>query len=136
VRSVAITRFKAVKELVRFYDVLGKDLAIIDARPPVFFCGKEAGADVRRPGHIPGAVNVAWTENLAAGAIPRLLPERELRELYAAAGVSERSTNVVYCRTGMEASLTYFVLKYLGYEASLYDGSYIEWAKDPNTMTL
>lgn len=136
VRSVALARFKVIHELVRFHEVLGRDLAILDARPPVQFSGKEPGADVKRPGHIPGAVNVAWTENLAAGEIPRLLPERELRELYVRAGVSADSTNIVYCRTGMEASLTYFVLKYLGYEASLYDGSYVEWAKDPNTATV
>ncbi len=27
-----------------------------------------------------------------------------------------------------EASMTYFVLRYLGYDAALYDGSFIEWS--------
>ncbi|MBV9067874.1 MAG: hypothetical protein JO093_14215 [Acidobacteria bacterium] len=40
-----------------------------------------------------------------------------------------KTTNIVYCRTGMQASMTYFVLRYLGYDASLYDGSFIEWSK-------
>lgn len=53
--------------------------------------------------------------------------------VYASAGVNPRSTNVVYCRTGMQASLTYFVLRYLGYAATLYDGSYVEWSGDPAT---
>jgi len=29
----------------------------------------------------------------------------------------------------MQASLTYFVLKYLGYDVRLYDGSYAEWSR-------
>ena len=127
VNQNAVTPFKAVRELVRFLEVMGDSLVIIDARSPVQFRGKEPGRDIGRAGHIPGAVNVAWDENFTLGDIPRFLPERELRDLYKDAKVSSQSTNVVYCRTGMEASVTYFVLRYLGYDASLYDGSYYEW---------
>lgn len=130
VNVAAVTRFKAMKELVRFREVLGSTLVMIDARPPQQFCGDEAGGDVARAGHIPGAMNVPWNENLTTGVVARLLPERELRKLYTSAGVSARSTNVVYCRTGMQASLSYFVLRYLGYNATLYDGSYVEWSHD------
>jgi 3-mercaptopyruvate sulfurtransferase SseA len=28
----------------------------------------------------------------------------------------------------MDASMTYFVLPYIGYDVSLYDGSFIEWS--------
>ena len=40
---------------------------------------------------------------------------------------------ITYCRTGMQSSFTYFVAKYLGYLAAMYDGSYREWsdAKQP-----
>lgn len=133
VRATALTDLKVMQSLVRFRKDLGSDLAILDARGPEQFCGKERGAGVERSGHIPGAVNVAWTENLVAGEIPRFLPERELRELYLAAGVSQRSTNVVYCRTGMQAALNYMALKYLGYDVSLYDGSFVEWSSEPDT---
>jgi thiosulfate/3-mercaptopyruvate sulfurtransferase len=132
VHAEAVTSLNAMRVLVRLRKELASDLALIDARGAEQFCGKEAGAGVDRAGHIPGAVNVTWTENLIAGAIPRLLPERELREVYTMAGVSPRSTNVVYCRTGMQASLTYMVLKYLGYGATLYDGSFIEWNIQPD----
>lgn len=123
----AVTQFKAMRELVRFVEIMGESLVIIDARSRVQFTGKEAGPDIGRAGHIPGAVNVPWDENFTLGEVNRFLPERELRALYADAGVTTRSTNIIYCRTGMQASMTYFVLRYLGYDASLYDGSYIEW---------
>ena len=53
----------------------------------------------------------------------------ELRALYEKAGVSSTSTNIVYCRTGMQASMTYFVLKFVGRDAILYDGSFEEWSR-------
>ena len=131
VDAAALTRIKAMKELVRDREVRSSSLVIIDARPPQQFSGAEAGSAVTRAGHIPGAVNVPWNENLTAGGVPRFLPESELRELYASAGVNAKSTNVVYCRTGMLSSLTYFALRYLGYDATMYDGSYLEWSRDP-----
>lgn len=42
--------------------------------------------------------------------------------------MTRNATNIVYCRTGMQASVTYFVLRYLGYDVSLYDGSFLEWS--------
>jgi thiosulfate/3-mercaptopyruvate sulfurtransferase len=134
VKPAAVSQFKAVKELVRFREVLGKDLVILDARAPEQFSGQEAGPDVYRAGHIPGAKNVPWGENLTAGEIARYLPERELRELYTKAGVTARSTNVLYCRTGMQAAVNYFALRYLGFEVTLFDGSYVEWTRDGSTQ--
>lgn len=133
VNAAVVAQFKAMRELVRYREVLGDDLVIIDARSPEQYCGKEAGADVQRPGHIPGAANIPWSENLTAGVTPRLLPEPELRELYTSAGVTPKSTNVIYCRSGMQASVGYFALRYLGYDAVLYDGSFIEWSRDRTT---
>jgi 3-mercaptopyruvate sulfurtransferase SseA len=34
----------------------------------------------------------------------------------------------------MQASMTYFVLRYLGYDVSLYDGSFIEWSNAGETI--
>ena len=33
-----------------------------------------------------------------------------------------------YCHIGQQASLLYFVARYLGYDAHLYDGSFQEWS--------
>ena len=133
VNAAAVAQFKAIRELVRYREVLGSDLVIIDARSQQQYRGTEAGGNITRAGHIPGAANVPWSENLTAGVVPRFLPEPELRELYTTAGVTPKSTNVIYCRSGMQASLGYFVLRYLGYDAMLYDGSFIEWSRDSTT---
>jgi 3-mercaptopyruvate sulfurtransferase SseA len=37
---------------------------------------------------------------------------------------------------GVEASMTCFVLRYLGFDASLYDGSFVEWSRDDNSPVV
>ena len=63
-------------------------------------------------------------------------PAGELRAQYTDLGATLDSRLVVYCRTGVEASMPYFVLRSLGYDVVLYDGSYTEWAGDPNTPVV
>lgn len=121
-----VTRLTAMRELVRLRAQLGPNLVLIDARLPEQFCGDEAGPDVAHPGHIPGAVNVPHALNLDGSGALRSVDA--LRAIYHRAGVTRSSANVVYCRTGMQASMTYFVLRYLGYDATLYDGSFVEWS--------
>jgi thiosulfate/3-mercaptopyruvate sulfurtransferase len=121
-----VTRIGTLREVVRLQHQLGPSLVIIDARTHVQFTGDEPGYGVRRPGHIPGAVNVPYTSNYAAD--DTLRPAAELRGMYQQAGVTKESANVAYCRTGMQACVTYFALRYLGFDATLYDGSYVEWS--------
>ena len=121
-----IVRLATLREIVRLRGQLGPNLVLIDARPVAQFLGEEAGPDVRRPGNIPGAVNVPYGSNLDATGAFRSV--QELRLLYHRAGVTRDSANIAYCRTGLQAALTYFVLRYLGYDATLYDGSFIEWS--------
>jgi len=64
---------------------------------------------------------------------PRLKSPNELRELFTAAGITEKKRAVSYCEVGLQASYFYFLARYLGFDAELYDGSYREWseAKEP-----
>ncbi len=79
-----------------------------------------------RAGHIPGAVNVNWTENVNSDGTFKSV--EELQALYAAQGIDGSTPIVTYCRIGERAALTWFVLhKILGYEVALYDGSWTEW---------
>jgi thiosulfate/3-mercaptopyruvate sulfurtransferase len=121
-----ITRLATMREVVKLREQLGPNLVLIDARPPAQYFGDEAGPDVQHAGHIPGAVNLPYPSNLdATGSFKSV---SDLRLIYHQAGVTRDSANIAYCRTGMQASMTYFVLRYLGYDASLYDGSFIEWS--------
>lgn len=106
--------------------VTGTSAILIDARPASEFHGAQRGLRVARKGHIPGANSIPWQANLDVTFA--LKPESELRALYRSVGVEPGSRVIVYCRTGMEASLPYFVLRSLGYDVTLYDGSYAEWS--------
>ena len=121
-----VVRLSKLREVVRLREQFGSSLVLIDARSAEQFCGAEAGPDVAQPGHIPGAVNVPYGSNLAVSGALRSVAE--LRAIYHAAGVTRKAANIVYCRTGMQASMTYFVLRYLGYDVMLYDGSFVEWS--------
>ncbi len=102
------------------------NVALLDARPAKQYEGEDAGG-LARPGHIPGAASLYWMQHLASPENPVLKPVAELRKLYEAAGVKPGQTVVTYCRTGMQASHSYFTAKYLGYDVALYDGSFSEW---------
>ena len=106
---------------------------LVDARTDKEFAGTTpASSEIPRPGHIPGAVDVYWMQGQASKSDMTLLPEAQLRQMYESAGVSADRPVVTYCNTGMQASQSYFTLKYLGYDTRMYDGSFSEWsnAKD------
>ncbi len=104
-----------------------EDLVLVDARPEAEYSGREPGSGVVRPGHIPGAVNFYWRDALVSPQQPLLLDSKTLETRYRALGAREGVEIVTYCRTGMQSSHAYFVLRYLGYSPKMYDGSYIDW---------
>ncbi|HTA47700.1 MAG TPA: sulfurtransferase [Bryobacteraceae bacterium] len=106
---------------------------LVDARTAnEFNGGTAASSEIPHPGHIPGAANVYWMDGQASKNDMTLLPAADLRKLYEGAGVKPDRPAVTYCNTGMQASQSYFTLKYLGYDTRMYDGSFSEWsnAKD------
>jgi len=104
------------------------DIAIVDARSPSEYIGAVPGAGIVNAGHIDYAINVPWNENLTGGETPVFRSIADLRALYRSAGINDDATIVLYCRTGTQACVNYFVLRSLGRDVHLYDGSYIEWS--------
>lgn len=105
---------------------------ILDVRPPDFFSGMKS--DEARAGHVPGAINRPFTLDVSTnGIVTRFRPVSELAEAYAKLIPSKDSPVVVMCRTGHQASHSYFVLRHLlGYaRVSWYDGGWSEWASRP-----
>ena len=88
-----------------------------------------------RPGHIPGARHVMWREFVGEDE-SYLSAEQEARDMLAAAGVSDGEPAIVYCRSGMRASLGYLALQRLGIPVRLYDGSYAEWSATDEPVEL
>lgn len=105
-----------------------KQVALIDARPAKEFTGEQLSEDVSKAGHIPGAKSLYWMDMLVSRENPVLKPEVEMRRMYAEANAKQNQPLITYCRTGMQSSFDYFVAKYLGYEPSMYDGSFYEWS--------
>jgi thiosulfate/3-mercaptopyruvate sulfurtransferase len=104
-------------------------VVIVDSRPPDDYAGKTADKTLPRLGHIPGAQNVFWADAIRSAEMPALLPAAEVRRIYSAAGVTEGSTVITYCKAGVQAAYGYFTLKYLGFKARMYDGSFAEWSR-------
>jgi thiosulfate/3-mercaptopyruvate sulfurtransferase len=115
---------RATWEQVR--DAIGApDRVILDVRARDEYDGTNARA--KRGGHIPGAVNVEWTEATAGDNV--LKPPEELRAMYEGAGVTPDKQVIAHCQLGIRAVHTWFVLKHvLGYpDVRNYDGSWAEW---------
>ena len=101
------------------------DVLLLDARGPAEYHGYEG--NVRRLGHIPGAVNVP----VAAMHVPgtqRLRAPEELRSILLKANVTRGRRLVCYDGSGVAAAKLAFVLTLLGHEdVALYDGGWAEW---------
>lgn len=100
---------------------------VVDARAPERYRGDHEPVDARA-GHVPGAVNVPFQDNL--GDDGRIRPAEELRERYRAAGVTGEGDTIVYCGSGVTACHDLLALELLGVEADLYVGSWSEWGAD------
>lgn len=104
---------------------------LIDIRSPAEYNGDIFAPEgvqelAVRAGHIPGAVNIPWGQNVNADGTFKSV--EELRALYAGLGIDGTTPITTYCRIGERAALTWFVLhELLGYEVDLYDGSWTEW---------
>jgi thiosulfate/3-mercaptopyruvate sulfurtransferase len=125
-RPYSIVPFDEMKDLVRRRGTMDAQFLSIDARPNAAF----------RAGHIPDAINIPWTANLTAEHPQVFRSEEELRRLYVGAGINRDAIVITYCRTGMEASMTYFVLRSLGYDIALFDGSMTQWTKSKETVVV
>lgn len=79
------------------------------------------------PGHVPGAVNIPWSQS--ANEDGTFKSAEELTQLYNGKGITGDGTVIAYCRIGERSSHTWFVLSELLGLASVknYDGSWTEY---------
>lgn len=112
---------------------IGKpDVVILDVRPADYFSGKKQ--DEARGGHVPGAINRPYTEDvLKTDAVAGFKSTAELASAYAQIISDKETPVIVHCRTGHQASQTWFVLtRLLGYKnVRWYDAGWTEWAARP-----
>ncbi len=104
-----------------------RDRIIIDARSKEEYLGKKSIAS--RAGHIPGAINIPWDQNFTrSNGIEQLKSIDELKALYSP--LDKNKKIYLYCNKGKQSSLSYLVLRQLGYDVGHYDGSWFEWGNN------
>lgn len=109
-------------------NLANKNVLILDVRASDEYFGKNVMSGVVRGGHIPGSVNLEFrATNLNNNGTFR--SPSDLKSRYEAAGVTKDKEVIVLCQTGVRASQTFMVLKYiLDYpNVKNYDGSWDEW---------
>jgi thiosulfate/3-mercaptopyruvate sulfurtransferase len=108
----------------------GGELCVVDARSPDRFRGENETLDPAG-GHIPGARNRFFRDNLDAEGCFR--PAAELRKEFLGllAGVEPRQV-VMQCGSGVSACHNLLAMEIAGLTgARLYPGSWSEWCSDP-----
>jgi len=108
------------------------ELVLVDVRSPAEFSGELLAPPgltetAQRAGHIPGAASIPWAQTVREDGTFKSADQ--LKELYAAKGVTADKDVIAYCRIGERSSHTWFVLhELLGYRrVRNYDGSWTEW---------
>lgn len=117
-----ILDFEAVRHL--------KGVPLIDARVGPRYRGEKEPVDPKA-GHIPGALNAPWTENL--GADGRFKSAAELRQRFtdlgAVGAAGEKDGAVLYCGSGVNATHDLLAMELAGItNGRLYAGSWSDWS--------
>lgn len=95
-------------------------VALVDTRTPQEF----------QRGHLPGALNVPWEENVNPGLAQRYRSGTTLHRQFAEVGITPDKEVVVYCETGARSAHTYWALRLAGYpHVRNYEGSWAEWTR-------
>lgn len=111
-------------------DELEPQMTLLDARDPARFRGESEPIDPRA-GHIPGAHNHFWRQNLTEDGSFR--SPVELRKAFAASlGTLPDGATVHYCGSGVSACHNVLAQVLAGLpEPRLYCGSWSEWCREP-----
>lgn len=113
-------------------DRLGdRDFAVWDARSPAEYNG-EKGQN-KHLGHIPGAVNMEWTNAMDPQRDLRIRDYSELMTELDAMGITPDMEIATHCQGHHRSAYTWLVGKALGFTMRGYPGSWGEWGNRDDT---
>jgi thiosulfate/3-mercaptopyruvate sulfurtransferase len=78
-------------------------------------------------GRIPGAKLLTWTDVFADPRRQVFKSQKELVELFGAAGAGPGARPITYCQIGLRSSALYFAARLAGLDAQNYVGSWSDW---------
>jgi thiosulfate/3-mercaptopyruvate sulfurtransferase len=108
---------------------LGRGGVVIDSRDPARFAGDIEPIDAVA-GHIPGAINLLYGDNLDSDG--RFLPRDELRTRFEPTIGDDREP-IVYCGSGVTACHNALAIEHAGFGLPrVYVGSWSGWTADPD----
>ena len=103
-------------------------LVLLDTRSDEEYYGSPAGEEgPTEGGHIEGAYFLPYQDLLEEERSYLFKADSEMEELFRLAGMEKGKKTVVYCGSGIRASMAYLAARHLGYPVLLYDGSFEEW---------
>ena len=110
-----------------------KNHIVIDVRDVERYNGETEPIDLVA-GHIPGAINIPFTENLDKNGL--FLNPKELKEKYSKVFENVKTENtIVHCGSGVTACHTLLAIAYAELEIpKLYVGSWSEWSRNDKTI--
>ena len=123
----AIRNFSEIQRLIAGH------AQILDARSNPRFTGTAPEPRVGiRSGHMPGATSTPFTELVEDG---RLKSPEELRSFFAEKSVDLQQPITTTCGSGVTAAVVTLALELAGAkDLTLYDGSWAEYAQQPNAV--
>jgi thiosulfate/3-mercaptopyruvate sulfurtransferase len=78
-------------------------------------------------GRIPGAKMLTWTDVYADPRRQVFKSQKELVELFRAAGAAPGSPAITYCQIGLRSSALFFAARHAGLDVANYVGSWSDW---------
>ncbi len=111
--------------------VNSKDIAIVDARAHERYTGQVEPLDIKA-GHIPSALNYPWTDLVKD---KKVIPIDELKRKFEP--LEEYEEVIIYCGSGVTATVPYLLMDEIGLEPKMYPGSFSDWISyDENEVVV
>ena len=106
-----------------------QEACVIDSRGKAGYAGT---SEDPRTGHIPGAINIPYSDVLDSESGLFMEPEQTV-EVFDRKAPGWRQANIIAsCGSGYAATVTMIALCALGARPSLYDGSMAQWKQNPD----
>jgi len=112
------------------------EVRVVDVRTPEEYTGMARYFGERRPGHIPGAINLPW--GLVFTDDFKILPEGQLAALFEGFGFTDKNQTIVcYDTSGVRAGFMTMIFRLAGYpNVKCYNPSFQVWSADAGTEVV